>query len=53
MNIFALIYLGLVILGVGMVMAKDGEPRENYNIWFCLIDVGIGLTLLYFAGTFN
>ena len=47
------VYLCLMLLGLGVVLAKHGEPQKNYNIWASLFADIIILGLLYFGGFFK
>lgn len=51
--IYLYIWIVLQILSVGLVLAKHGEPRPNYNFWFYMIDGLIDWWLLYKAGLFD
>lgn len=46
-------YLALVVLGLGFVIAKHGEPRSPHNLWVSLIATAIALSLLHAGGFFN
>jgi len=47
------IFLFFVVLGLGINLAKHGEPRGNYNIFWNMFDASITLALLYFGGFFK
>lgn len=50
MNIYYVIYLILQIFGLGIILAKDGEPREDkYNFKVSLIASLISIFLTYMA----
>lgn len=50
MNGWFLAVIILGVLGVGMNLAKDGQPREgNYNFWVALIGTLIQIGLVYMA----
>lgn len=54
MTIWAIIYLVWIVLGLGIHLAKDGEPRDgNYSFWTALISTGLQCFLLYKAGFFG
>jgi hypothetical protein len=54
MNLSLLIYLGLNILGLGIILAKHGQQREGkHSFWRAVICWGVELFLLYKAGLFN
>lgn len=43
-----------LVLGLGMHLAKHGEPRDgNYSFWVALISSIIQLALLYFGGFYG
>ena len=47
------IYIALIFMSIGITMAKNGQPRGNYNIANVLVASIIELTLLYFGGFFG
>ena len=49
-----LIYLGLTMIGLGMIISKHGQPKEgNHNAWSSIIaSIVIGY-VLYLGGFFN
>ena len=52
--IYAIIYLVLNILGLGIVLAKHGEPMErNYSFGRTLLCLCFEIWLLYKGGFFN
>lgn len=54
MGIWQIIYLALLMMGLGIHLAKDGQPKEGkYSFWTALISLGIQIALLYFGGFFN
>lgn len=48
-----IIYLALSFIGLGVALAKHGEPRGDYNFWHTLIAFLIEIGLLYGAGLFK
>ena len=49
-----LIYLALVVLSLGISMAKHGTPKEgNHSIFVDVIAVSLGCLLLYWGGFFG
>ena len=48
-----LIYLMLVLIGLGFCIAKHGQPRSPYNVWADLIATIIVLSILYWGGFFD
>ena len=48
-----LIYLGLIILGLGMHMALHGEKQKRYNAWTQLVASIISVGILYWGGFFD
>jgi hypothetical protein len=54
MNIYLIIYFLLNILGLGIVLGKHGQQRdEKYNFYTSLITLIISFILLYLGGCFN
>ena len=51
--VYLYILIGLQILSLGIVIAKHGQPRENYNFWYYIVSCPIELWLLYKAGLFD
>lgn len=49
------IYLALLLLGLGISLAKHGEYKraEKYSFWTTLISDGIMLLILYYGGFFG
>jgi hypothetical protein len=54
MSTAAMIYLALVVLGLGVELAKDGQPKTGKHS-FCwqLVGVAIPCGLLYWGGFFG
>lgn len=51
MNIWLAVYLGMKLLGLGMHLAKHGEPRgDKYNFIYSFIGFGIDLLFLWGMG---
>jgi len=48
-----IILLILMVLGLGIHMAKHGQSQGEYNGWIKLVDVCIAIALLYWGGFFN
>ena len=49
-----IIYVILTILGMGIVIAKHGSPKEgNYNFLHSLIVTAIQISILYWGGFFD
>ena len=47
-------WLVFQVLGLGIVMAKHGKPKEgNYNFFMTFIAEAIGFTLLCLGGAFD
>lgn len=47
-------YTAWLILGLGMYLAKDGEPKTGtYSFWIAFISTVIQFVLLYFGGFFG
>ena len=54
MSLPAIIYLGFVVLGLGISMAQHGQPREgNHNFWHTFIGGAITVSILAWGGFFN
>lgn len=51
--VYLYIFIGLEILGLGICIAKHGEPSGEYNFWTTLVGGLIELWLLYKAGLFD
>ena len=51
MNIWIAAYLGMKLLGVGICIAKHGDPKTgSVNAWIALIAFFISMAFLYMAG---
>lgn len=48
-----LVYLALLLIGVGVAAAKDGQPREAWSFWWTLVGAGLAIWLLYMGGFFT
>ncbi|WP_164831248.1 hypothetical protein [Sinorhizobium meliloti] len=46
-------YLMLTALGLGVNLAKHGEPRPAYSVWTALVGAAICLGILYWGGFFG
>lgn len=54
MKLPQLILLGLMILALGITLAKHGQPKnDKYNFGISLIANAIEIGLLYWGGFFN
>ena len=56
MNIQApqLVYLGIVLLGLGVSLAKNGEPKkDNHSFGWSLFANAITITILSWGGFFG
>jgi hypothetical protein len=51
--VYLYIWIVLQLLGVGLVLGKHGQPREDYNFWSFFIACLIEWWLLYKAGLFD
>lgn len=49
----AIILLCLMAVGLGIALAKHGQPREPYSFWTQLISFILSMVLLYFAHFFD
>lgn len=52
-GIWQIIYLGIVLMGVGISIGKHGENQGNYNGWVALISAAIQITILALGGFFG
>jgi len=48
-----IILLLLAACGVGIVLAKNGEPRPNYSFFSYSLAIAVELGLLYWGGFFK
>lgn len=48
-----IIYLGLIAVGLGVTLARHGQPREPHNFWASSIAASLALGLLYWGGFFS
>lgn len=46
-------YTILTLLGLGIIIAKHGEPQKPYNAVVSIIASGLGFFLLYMGGFFK
>lgn len=53
MSIWAIIYLCVVAVSLGVTISKHGEPRGNYSIIEWVFGVGFALFVLYKGGFFD
>ncbi len=53
MNNWAIVYLCILCLSLGIHMAKHGEPQGKYNFFTAFISLAIEVFVLYKAGLFN
>lgn len=50
----SLVYLFLTAMGLGLIMAKHGQPRdEEYNIWTSLFAQIVVFAILYWGNFFT
>lgn len=53
-GLWQIVYLGLMILGIGITLAKHGEPKEgNYNVIVTIISVAIEIAIVAAGGFFS
>ena len=53
MGIWQYLYLGLTFMGLGMYLAKNGEPKEGtYRFWVRLLAEAFVIFILYKGGFF-
>lgn len=49
-----ILYVGLLLMGLGVALAKHGEYKSGrHNFWVSLIGVAIDLLVLYGGGFFD
>jgi hypothetical protein len=48
-----LIYLALMVLGLGVSLAKHGEPRSPMNAGTHILGLAIAISLLWWGGFFD
>lgn len=54
MKLPQIIYISVLMLGLGLHIAKHGEPRDqDYNAFIALISIVLQLGLLWWGGFFN
>lgn len=53
MGIPQICYIVLITLGLGISLAKHGEPKGDYNFFTTLIAVAIQIGLLILGGFFG
>lgn len=54
MGIWQIIYIALLMMGLGIHLAKDGQRREgHYSFGTALFSLAIQIVLLYLGGFFN
>lgn len=52
-GIWQIIYIGLNVMGLGVALAKHGQPRtDKWNFWATFIATAIQFTILGFGGFF-
>ena len=49
----SLVYLFLSAMGLGLIMAKHGQPQGEYNIWTSLFAQILVFLLLYWGNFFD
>lgn len=54
MGIWQVIWIGLMMLSLGIVLSQHGRPRTGkYSFWTSLISFGIEFAILYYGGFFG
>jgi len=48
-----ILYLALAALGLGINIAKHGQPKGNYNAGYYFLDVLFALSILWWGGFFD
>lgn len=47
-------YAALVCIGIGMALAKHGEPKnDTHSVWWSLVGNALTLWILYKGGFWN
>lgn len=53
MKVPQIIYLALMMMDIGISLAKHGEPKnQKYNAWITSVSVAITVALLKWGGFF-
>lgn len=53
MGIWQIVYIGIMFMGLGLNLAKDGQPKEGkYSFWAQFLADAIILFILYKGGFF-
>jgi len=54
MGIWQVIWLGLMMLSLGINLAHHGRPKTGKdNFWYALVGFGIHFVILYYGGFFR
>ena len=54
MNAWMIAYLALGFFGLGLHLARDGQPRnDQYSFWGALASWSVPVSFLYMAGAFH
>ena len=54
MGIWQIIWLGLMMLSLGVNLAQHGKPKTGvHSFWSALIGFGIQFAILYYGGFFG
>jgi hypothetical protein len=54
MSVYAMTYIGLCLLGLGVELQRHGQPKTgNHNVIVSLAAAAIVWTLLYLGGFFS
>jgi len=49
-----IILLGLIVMGLGLNLAKHGEPQKGkHSFWMSLVNSAVIVGLLYWGGFFS
>jgi hypothetical protein len=51
MKVYLFIYIALMLIDIGFVGAKNGEPRPPYSVGFKLFEVAVAAPVLWLAWT--
>jgi len=54
MNIWKIIYLGMLLVGTGIAIGNHGKPKDGYySAWLSILGAAIDITVLALGGFFN
>ncbi|URC15573.1 hypothetical protein DB2_71 [Octadecabacter Antarctic DB virus 2] len=54
MNVWIVVYLGINILGLGIILASHGQDKTGkHSVWEACFGWSLSLACLYMAGVFS